>query len=263
MLDFDSEDIDGMDDDAGDEQEPPPIGHRIATSSHDIYMVDTPKENDDEEREDAGKDSSLDKQPKRWRRRRSKSRLDKNNDNNARENNTPVDSRGNDDHIDPAAEHDETTNGEHSTDPISEHGDAEDKAHQPPSGEENSPDEDAHTIPERHLEQENLCRRLITTARSLKKQKQRLKVAQNTLSSRWNKVLDNEEKYGGSYHTKSYPKRKLLPEFDNEALEPTHPNNQMANWPDQPPCYRDRAANNVIALEYLSVIVALVSMHHV
>ena len=26
MLDFDSEDIDGMDDDAGDEQEPPPTG---------------------------------------------------------------------------------------------------------------------------------------------------------------------------------------------------------------------------------------------
>ena len=27
MLDFDSEDIDGMDDDVGDEQEPLPIGH--------------------------------------------------------------------------------------------------------------------------------------------------------------------------------------------------------------------------------------------
>ena len=27
MLDFDSEDIDGMDDDAGGEEEPPPIGH--------------------------------------------------------------------------------------------------------------------------------------------------------------------------------------------------------------------------------------------
>ena len=27
MLDFDSEDIDGMDDDAGDEQEPVPTGH--------------------------------------------------------------------------------------------------------------------------------------------------------------------------------------------------------------------------------------------
>src|SRR3954470_5229468 len=65
MLHFDSEDIDGMDDDAGDELEPPPTGRWTATSSHDIYMVDTPKENDDEEREDAAKDSSLEKQPKR------------------------------------------------------------------------------------------------------------------------------------------------------------------------------------------------------
>ena len=51
MLDFDSEDIDGMDDDEGEEQEPSPIGRWTATSSHDIYMVDTPKENNDEERD--------------------------------------------------------------------------------------------------------------------------------------------------------------------------------------------------------------------
>ena len=46
MLDFGSEDIVGMDDDAGDEQEPPPTGRWTATSSYDIYMVDTPKESD-------------------------------------------------------------------------------------------------------------------------------------------------------------------------------------------------------------------------
>ena len=56
MLDFDSEDIDGMDDDAGDKQEPLPTGHWTPTSSHDVYMVDTPKENNDEERKDAAKD---------------------------------------------------------------------------------------------------------------------------------------------------------------------------------------------------------------
>ena len=44
MLDYDSEDIDGMDDDAGDDQEPAPTGHWKATSSYDIYMVDIPKE---------------------------------------------------------------------------------------------------------------------------------------------------------------------------------------------------------------------------
>ena len=43
MLDFDSEDIDGMDDDAGGEEEPPPTGRWTYTSSYDVYMVDTPK----------------------------------------------------------------------------------------------------------------------------------------------------------------------------------------------------------------------------
>ena len=36
-LDYDSED------DAGEEQEPPPTGHWTATSSYDIYMVEHPK----------------------------------------------------------------------------------------------------------------------------------------------------------------------------------------------------------------------------
>ena len=44
MLDFDSEDIDGMDADEGDDGEPAPTRPWKATSSYDIYMVDTPKE---------------------------------------------------------------------------------------------------------------------------------------------------------------------------------------------------------------------------
>ena len=64
MLDFDFEDIDGMDNDAGEEQETPPTWRWTATSSHDIYMVDTPQENNDEERDDVVKDSPLEKQPK-------------------------------------------------------------------------------------------------------------------------------------------------------------------------------------------------------
>ena len=78
MLDFDSEDIDGMDDDAGGEQEPLPRGHWTPTSSYDVYMVDT--ENDDEERKDAAKDCPLQKQSKQRHKRRPKSRLDRNND---------------------------------------------------------------------------------------------------------------------------------------------------------------------------------------
>ena len=47
MLDFDSEDIDGMDADERDDEEPAPIGPWKATSSYDVYMVDTPKDDDE------------------------------------------------------------------------------------------------------------------------------------------------------------------------------------------------------------------------
>ena len=78
MLDFDSEDIDGMDDDAGDNQELAPTRHWKATSSYDVYMMDTPKDGDGEETAEA---DPLKKQPKRRRqRRRSKSRHSKNGD---------------------------------------------------------------------------------------------------------------------------------------------------------------------------------------
>jgi len=86
------------------------------------------------------------------------------------QNQVSTDSKGIDDRMDPAMEQDEPADGEHSTEPLSDHGDAEGKAHQPISGEENSPDDDPHIIPERHLEQENLHRRLIATMRSLNKQ---------------------------------------------------------------------------------------------
>ena len=76
-----------MDDDAGDEEEPLPTGHWTATSSYDIYMVDTPKEgNGDETMED---DPSK-KQPKRWRQRlRSKSHQGKSGDTGTGDNSTP------------------------------------------------------------------------------------------------------------------------------------------------------------------------------
>ena len=41
---------------------------------------------------------------------------------------------------------------------------------------------------------------------------------------------------------KSYPKRKLLPEFDDEAIEPIPPKNNTTDQPDRPPRGRDRAA---------------------
>ena len=54
MLDYASEDIDDLDDDVGDEQgQDPPITRRwMATSSYDVYMVDTHKEDDDDGRKE-------------------------------------------------------------------------------------------------------------------------------------------------------------------------------------------------------------------
>ena len=53
MLDYGSDDIDGMDDDAGEEeaQNPPFTGRLTATSSYDVYMVDAPKENNGNDKE--------------------------------------------------------------------------------------------------------------------------------------------------------------------------------------------------------------------
>ena len=64
MLDYDSVNIDSMDDDAGEEQEPPHTVRWTATSSYDIYMVDTPKENNGGN-ENPAEDKPLETQPKR------------------------------------------------------------------------------------------------------------------------------------------------------------------------------------------------------
>ena len=51
MLDYGPNNIDGMDVDVGDDLEPPPTGRWTATSSYDISMVDTPKENNDDKKD--------------------------------------------------------------------------------------------------------------------------------------------------------------------------------------------------------------------
>ena len=74
-------------------------------------------------------------------------------------------------------------------------------------------------VPEEPLEQERFKRRLIATARSLKRKQQWLQAEQDTLNDRWTQVLAAEE-HELKRPTKSYPKRKLLPQFDDEALKP-------------------------------------------
>src|SRR3954471_18884860 len=93
------------------------------------------------------------------------------------------------------------------------------------------------------MEQKDLQERLVATARSLKKQKRKLKTAENALKTRWSKVIKTADKYGDSRRTKSYPKRKLLPEFDQEALEPQHLKNKKATRSDRRPHSHHKTAS--------------------
>ena len=112
-LDYGSEDIDGMDDDADKEQgqDPPFIGRWTATSSYDMYMVDTPKgSGDDKEEPDKNKPSET--QSKRRRpKRRSKPRRSKDGNTGTGENSTSGDAENNEDPVGAASEweeHDKT-----------------------------------------------------------------------------------------------------------------------------------------------------------
>ena len=91
-LDYDSEDIDGMDEDAGEEevQNPPFTGRQTATSSYDVYMVVAPKENSGDDKEDPAEDKPSEIQSKHWhQRRRSKSHRSKDNNTGTGEDTTP------------------------------------------------------------------------------------------------------------------------------------------------------------------------------
>ena len=101
VLDYGSEDIDGMDDDADKEQsqDPPFTGHWTATSSYDVYMVDTPKGfGDDKEEPDANKTSKT-QTKRRWPKRHSKPRRSKDGNTGTGENSTPGDAENNKDHV--------------------------------------------------------------------------------------------------------------------------------------------------------------------
>ena len=89
-------------------------------------------------------------------------------------------------------------------------------------------------MPEEPLEQECFKHQLIATARSLQKKQQQPQAEQDTLNDRWTKVVPTEE-YGLERPTKSYLKCKLLPQFDDEALEPILPKYKPANEPNRPP----------------------------
>ena len=135
MLDFDSEDIDGMDDDADKEQgqDPPFTGRWTATSSYDVYMVDTPKgSGDDKEEPDTNKTSktqSKRRQPKCG----PKPRHSKDGNTGTGENSTPGDAENNEDPIGAASEQEEQDNEQVNPDKQAMHSDPGDDSYRPPS----------------------------------------------------------------------------------------------------------------------------------
>ena len=65
-------------------------------------------------------------------------------------------------------------------------------------------------VPEDPIEQERFKRRLIATAKSLKKKQRRLQAEQDLLVDRWTEVLAAEEQEL-ECPIKSFPKSRLLP----------------------------------------------------
>ena len=114
----------------------------------------------------------------------------------------------------------------------------EDDNYVPPFKDEVSLGDDEFGVPEDPIEQEHFKRRLIATSRSLKKKQHQLQADQNLLADRWTEVLAAEE-YRLEPPTKGYPKHKLLPQLEEEAVEPTLPAQDEAN---RPPRVRDKTA---------------------
>jgi hypothetical protein len=202
-------------------------------------MVDTPKEDNGNNQKDPVEDTPPETRPKcRRQRRRPKSRRGKDSNTGTRENNTPDKAEDKEDPVEPTSEQDDREDGQASPDEQAINEDLEDSNYLPPSEDEVSLGSKDFIVPEEPVEQERFKRRLIATARSLKKKQQQLQADQDLLNDRWTDVLAAEE-YGLERPIKSYPKRKLLPQFNDEALEPMPPTRDAA---DRPPRARDKAA---------------------
>ena len=126
-------------------------------------MVDTPKDGDGDGT--VGDVAPSKKQPKRRRqRRRSKSRHSKNGDSGTGDNNTPESAEDNPLQPDLEREDEQASPPEQAED-----GESEDDNYVPLSEDEVSLGDEEFTMPEDPLEQPRFKRRLIDTAKSLKK----------------------------------------------------------------------------------------------
>src|SRR5215216_5059609 len=207
----------------------------MAISTYDVYMVDTPKEDDDGEvKKDPVEDKPADAPPKcRRPRRRPKSRRTKDSNTGTEDNNTPKDAEDHKAPAKPTSDQDDQEEGQVNRDDAVEIEDSKDSNYLPISEDEVSLGDEDFIVPEEPFEQERFKRQLIATARSLKQKQQRLQAEQDTLNDRWTQILAAEE-YGLERPPNSYPKSRLLPQFDDEALEPIPPNNNPADEPDRP-----------------------------
>ena len=139
MLDYASEDMDGMDDDAGAEtgQNPPITGRWTTTSTYDVYMVDMPEKKDDDGTKDPIEDKPVEAPPKRRRQRcRSRSRREKESNTGTGDNNTPDNVEDSDHPVELAFEQDEWEEGEVNPDELVDHEDSEDSNYLPASEED-------------------------------------------------------------------------------------------------------------------------------
>ena len=164
-----------MDDDAGEEeaQNPSFTGRWTATSSYDVYMVDAPKENNGNDKEDPDEDKPSEIQSKRQRQRhRSKSRCSNDSNTDTGDDNTPDGAEDVEDLDEQTAEKDNQEDGQVSPDEQAIEEDSEDSSYHPLFEEEVSLDNEYFIVPEEPLEQERFKLQLIATARSLKKKLQ-------------------------------------------------------------------------------------------
>ena len=159
-------------------------------------MVDTPKENNGDDKKDSVEDKPPEIQPKcRRQGHRSKPRRGKNNNISTGENNTPDDAEDNEDLVEPTSEHDERDDVRVSPNEQAINKDSEDSNYLPPSKDEISLSDEDFIVLEEPLDQECFKQQLIATARSLKRKQQRLQAEQYMLNDRWTNVLAAEE-YG-------------------------------------------------------------------
>ena len=146
-----------------------PRGAGTATSSYDIYMVDTPRENNGKDQKDATEGDPLEKQPKRrCQRRRSKPRHSKNSDTDTRDNSTPDDAEDENNPTERSFEQAGRENGQARPDEQAMDEDSEDDNYMPLSEDEVSLGDEEFIVPEEPVEQERYKHRLIATAKSLK-----------------------------------------------------------------------------------------------